>query len=244
MSQRNKNNSIIFLTTLSVYLGLVLVGSATPQVWAQNASITFEERLKQDENFRRIVEECGKIKPRIHRKSYGKSIPLSLTIDEFINALIDLSEHSLCTAPEGFAFNGQAGYANFNSSISERQKPSSRGSWVSGVLHTHIETVGNSLPHTGKRDGIYFEIDFELDKTNLFSTAKFKQDSAEQAEQTAASYLSSLKEWRANKLNSVESAIYENSEISFENDQVIIVTRLPRGSLNELLKQDAKANGK
>ncbi len=37
MSQRNKNNSIIFLTTLSVYLGLVLVGGATPSVLAQAA---------------------------------------------------------------------------------------------------------------------------------------------------------------------------------------------------------------
>ena len=34
MSNKNKHNSIVFLTTLSVYLGLVLVG-ATPQVLAQ-----------------------------------------------------------------------------------------------------------------------------------------------------------------------------------------------------------------
>ncbi|MCY7347833.1 MAG: hypothetical protein LH614_16670 [Pyrinomonadaceae bacterium] len=35
--------------------------------------------------------------------------------------------------------------------------------------------------------------------------------------------------------------IYENSKATFENNQVFIVTRLPRGSLDELLKQNAKA---
>jgi hypothetical protein len=34
---KSKNNSIIFLTTLSVYLGLVLVGGAAPHVLAQAA---------------------------------------------------------------------------------------------------------------------------------------------------------------------------------------------------------------
>ncbi len=36
MNKRNKNNSIVFLTTLSVYLGLVLVG-APAHVLAQTA---------------------------------------------------------------------------------------------------------------------------------------------------------------------------------------------------------------
>jgi hypothetical protein len=38
--------------------------------------------------------------------------------------------------------------------------------------------------------------------------------------------------------------IYQNTEISRENNQIFIVTRLPRGSLDELLKQDAKAESK
>src|SRR5215213_10130440 len=38
MSNRKNYNSIVFLTTLSVYLGLVLVGGATPSVLAQAAT--------------------------------------------------------------------------------------------------------------------------------------------------------------------------------------------------------------
>ena len=53
MSQRNKNNSIIFLTTLSVYLGLVLVGGAMSPVLAQaaltrNFDIQDEIEVKDD----------------------------------------------------------------------------------------------------------------------------------------------------------------------------------------------------
>ena len=52
MTTRNKNNSIIFLTTLSVYLGLVLVGG-TPSVLTyaaltRNFDIQNEIEVKDD----------------------------------------------------------------------------------------------------------------------------------------------------------------------------------------------------
>ena len=40
-----------------------------------------------------------------------------------------------------------------------------------------------------------------------------------------------------------EKIIYENTKVTSENNQVFIVTRLPRGSLDELLK-NAKAESK
>lgn len=230
---------MIFLTTLSVYLGLVLVGGVTPSVLAQNVDVTFEERLRQDPELRRIVEECGKIKPRIQRKGYGEDIALSYSIDEFVNVLIDLSAHSVCLAPESFAFTSEISYPaspKYLTTTSQRQKPSSKGTWTSGVLTAHTETIGNSLPHTRKRGETYFQIDFELDKTTLSCIAKFKQDSAEQAKQTTDLYKINLRDWQADKLNTPESAIYENTKISSENNQVLIVTRLPRGSLDESLK--------
>jgi hypothetical protein len=53
VKERNKNNSIIFLTTLSVYLGLVLVGGAMSPVLAQaattrNFNIQDEIEVKDD----------------------------------------------------------------------------------------------------------------------------------------------------------------------------------------------------
>ncbi len=245
MSQRNKNNSIIFLTTLSVYLGLVLVGGAASPVLAQNPSLTFEERLGQDPELRRIVEECGKILPRIQRKGYGEDIALSYSIDEFVNALIDLSAHSICLAPESFGYTSEISSASPKYLVSSfyRYKPMSKVTWTSGVLTSHTTAIGNSLPRTRKSGETYFQIDFELDKTTLSCIAKFKQDSVEQAKQTAELYEISLKDWQVAKRNTPESAIYENTKISSENNQVFIVTRLPRGSLDKLLK-NAKAESK
>lgn len=53
MKERNKNNSIIFLTTLSVYLGLVMVSGAMSPVLAQaaltrNFDIQDEIEIKDD----------------------------------------------------------------------------------------------------------------------------------------------------------------------------------------------------
>jgi hypothetical protein len=44
--------------------------------------------------------------------------------------------------------------------------------------------------------------------------------------------------------NTLTKELYENAKVTSENNQVFIVTRLPRGSLDELLKQDAKAESK
>lgn len=44
--------------------------------------------------------------------------------------------------------------------------------------------------------------------------------------------------------NNLTKQLYENTKSTFENDQVFIVTRLPRGSLDEFLKQNAKAENK
>ncbi|MBA3633661.1 MAG: hypothetical protein H0W58_12780 [Acidobacteria bacterium] len=242
MTNRKNYNSIAFLTTLSVYLGLVLVGG-TPLVLAQNSSVSFEERLNQDKDLRRVVEECGKIKPRIQRKSYGENVGLSYTIEDFITALIDLSAHSICLAPNGFAFDSEISYPfspKLLASIPQKQKPTSTGTWTSDVLTSHIETLGNSLPHTKNRGDAFFTLDFELDKTNLSCIAKFKQNSKEQTQQTALLYENSLKSWQTANRNTPEAAIYENTKITYENDQIFIVTRLPRGSLDALLAKDAQ----
>src|ERR1044072_6651794 len=53
MSERKNYNSIVFLTTLSVYLGLVLVGGVAPSVLAQ-AALTRDFDIKNE-----IVFEDG-----------------------------------------------------------------------------------------------------------------------------------------------------------------------------------------
>ena len=68
-----KNNSILFLTTLGVYLGLVLVGGSVPQVLAHGA-LTRNFEL-QDE-----IEA----KDDLDKKPEGDSIDLSLSIKTYL----------------------------------------------------------------------------------------------------------------------------------------------------------------
>lgn len=240
MSNSKNYNSIVFLTTLSVYLGLVLVGG-TPSVYAQERTGKID--LTQDEVFRRVTEKCSKITPRIERLFYPNP-PLLNSIDEYVNALVDLTAHSECTSPDGFAFIGKIYFSDgtYLSKNSVQQKPSSKGSWVSGVLSSHIFTISNSLPHGSKSGELYFEIDFELNKSELLCSAKFTQDSADIAHQTAVLYQNSLQQWQSAKRNTKEKALYENTYISSENNQIFIVTRLPRASIDEFLadKTDAQ----
>lgn len=240
MNNRKNHNSILFLTTLGVYLGLVLVG-ATPQVLSQ-ASTDLRE-AERAEAYRRITEECNNLRPRIERRSKGNYQPLTNSINDYLNALIDLAIHANCTSPAGFAFTGNASYPadlSLASSVSHRPKPSSKELLVSGLLSTHIETVANSLPHMLDRGDFFFEIDFEMLATGFQAVAKFKQNSPETAEQIADLYESNLSNWKISKHLTNEVALYDKTFISVENNQVLIVTRLPRAGLDTLLAKDAK----
>jgi hypothetical protein len=46
-----------------------------------------------------------------------------------------------------------------------------------------------------------------------------------------------LSSFRDESQNKPEKVILENTKITFENNQVFIVTRLPRGSIDSLLAQ-------
>ena len=58
MTNNRKNNSILFLTTLGVYLGLMLVGGAAPQVFAHGAlARNFELQDEIEVSARSVLEE-------------------------------------------------------------------------------------------------------------------------------------------------------------------------------------------
>ena len=57
-----------------------------------------------------------------------------------------------------------------------------------------------------------------------------------------ADNLRSLYERKANSENAIERLIYSNTEVSVSNDQIFVVTRLPRAGLDSLVQADEKAN--
>ena len=78
MSDSKKYNSIVFLTTLSVYLGLVLVG-ATPSVLAQQAALAQRFEIQNE------IE----IEDDLDKKPDDEKLDFSKTLDDYFNEVGD-----------------------------------------------------------------------------------------------------------------------------------------------------------
>ena len=198
MTTRNKNNSIIFLTTLSVYLGLVLVGG-TPSVLTyaaltRNFDIQNEIEVKDDLDNKPEDDET---------ESFSK--------DDFPTL-----------------------FAQFLNEVKEELN--------SGKIALPIQTVINQTYKPKAFESAYFtdgksktlKIKLNADDTDLSPKVSFSKLQAEQFANFLNLEISSSVVLSEDTLT---KQIDENIIASSENDQVFIVTRLPRGSLDVLLAQ-------
>ncbi len=229
MNQRNKNNSIVFLTTLSVYLGLVLVGGASPQVWAQRSN----DKSGEPNKISIVVPGEG----------------LIFTFD--LNPLIELNRlsvaESLPVKMSGkIIFSSGKKVENWEAinAVAGNQK-------IIDLLNKEFfaPTLSSLLPNDLSRlfpipKELFQSIEVDEDHITVARTMKFGDAklAARMAEiySRMADYAKSAK---ADK--QIAGNLYlTNTEARSENNQVFVVTRLPRGSLDQLLKQDAKAESK
>ncbi len=238
MSQRNKNNSIIFLTTLSVYLGLVLVGA--PQASAQ---------LNQ--------EGCFQLKDKVSqptendRKLYLASEFVGKPIQILIARLDHLSKQNKFNFKNSFNYQ----YLQIDT-YGERSQisilNSDGGVWLQEELKQLVRNFtdwknGSQLQRfneKSRKNSFYSEVTFQLNNEELSVKVKTEQPKPEYAQKIATDNNSYFQTAIIQEQNKICEVIYQNSESFAENNQVFIVTRLPRGSLEELLKQDAKAESK
>ena len=218
MSNSKNYNSIVFLTTLSVYLGLVLVG-ATPSVLAQT----------------NLTEKNFQIS--------SSSNPYGNAIYELVKELEELSKKKKYDWTDKFDL-------NYQFSFFEANKPPAFG--VSGKLPDDIVSklfnktaidISRNLSQLedsfSNQDDKYlspFNISFSLDSSNLIIEANRSVVNG-----FSNSLLNLFKQESISLRNQSLSKIYENTKIISENNQVFIVTRLPRASIDELLaEKDAK----
>jgi hypothetical protein len=236
VSNKNKHNSIVFLTTLSVYLGLVLVGGALSPVLAQAAMTrTFN------------VQDEIEIKDDLDKKPNDESVEIS-SVKEFpilfiqllseVRAEIESGKYSTPAKIEfdfetGCFQSGLRGSCRGGTDISDSDFYTFVGIAVEKKFKSKI-FVANDLID-GKDKG--WRIQIKINDSDLSFKASFTKSNAELfAESVSKMFLSSATQAKDLQI----SQVYENSKATFENNQVFIVTRLPRGSLDELLK-NAKA---
>ena len=237
MKERNKNNSIIFLTTLSVYLGLVLVGA--PPILAQ-AALT--------RNF--DIQNEIKVKDDLDKKLDGEELEGSLNEDfpalfaQLLNEFKKSVENGRVNLPIQTDFRFEA-YFNYSEMCngSGFGSDSSADKYLAKIVQDSfrqkIEPRASELADYPRTSAKNIKLNLEANRTDLSLKISFGKLNAEQFAEFL-NYKWSL--FALSVENALTKQIYENTKATSENNQVFIVTRLPRGSLDELLKQDAKAD--
>lgn len=238
MSQRNKNNSIIFLTTLSVYLGLVLVG-ATPQVLAQQTEII--SRQSKTAEIKGVKSDCSEnsiadILELLARYDVNQ-IPLSFIYQvNYSESKSPSLEIHLAQGDKLFVESlRQIAACNINL-LKEFENTKSQDKNLEEFKEAMLLAL---LPFNSV---LY---DYKANNQEIVSNATFSfatNDEAKNYAQSATTQSRKIEATEAIAKNRLVSAFLKNTTVRHENNQVFIVTRLPRGSLDELLKQDAKAS--
>ena len=242
MSNR-KNNSILFLTTLGVYLGLVLVGGAAPQALAHGA-LTRNFEL-QDE-----IE----VKDDLDKKPDGETGSLSLSIktyledvEYFLNALQRLEqsgkfdrtrdqfEVTQSTLLPCVAANKVGSYtANTFKLKNEQLRPSLERF---SKLLTDGYSLADCLPTTrfDGQEATSSKFTYKLDDSALTIQVFVQKVSPDVARKLSGDLVTVFAKFAPNAGDLARQKIFENTTFKSKNDQVLVITRLPRAALDPLL---------
>lgn len=245
MSQRNKNNSIIFLTTLSVYLGLVLVGGAMSPVLAQAATTR---------NFN--VQDEIEVKDDLDNNPDDDLINPSGLTDNYFDNLKDFVENiQKLHQIEKFDLDFDSFYLEELSSsqcdletvrkiISTSNVGKINNRWLTPAVVEATNSfedygfIGDCLPNKSfdNNKAVSYGLKIVYDKSLLKFEVSLTKESPQKAEKLLEKFNQSYNLYEVDKDEIIVKQIYEHTSFKSENNQVFIITRLPRGSLDELFK--------
>jgi hypothetical protein len=247
MSDRKNYNSIVFLTTLSLYLGLVLAGGATPSVLAQ-AATTRDFDIKSE-----IVVEDDLDKKPDDKDCWDKASKdvldllnadfLSDGILEFVSDIQNLTQLGKYVKNESFSFQfdykateGGIGQTNFGATVGSNK-------WILLAASERVESLASNSFYRYddelKANASHSKIKFTLENDVLSIEISKEKESGGIAEDLANTYNKAFEVGRCSRhIEKKPKIIYENSKAYKENNQVFIVTRLARASIDDLLAEN------
>ena len=227
MTNRRTNNSIIYLTTLGVYLGLVLVGS-TPVFGHAATSRAFDLRDEvevRDDLHNKPDDEAAL---EIYSSAFES---IFITATELADTFPALVEQGRYDFDMYYGINA-AGRLN---GISYLGKGVDSGKYTSP-----IRSLYNSFPHSAEPDSKPFRLVFAVDLEGFEFKVSWVQDHRQDAAQLAGAYAAQLPTLKERHASAARRLIYESTQISSKQNQIYIVTRLPRAALAALLATRAK----
>ena len=215
MSNSKNYNSIVFLTTLSVYLGLVLVSGATPSIFAQAAltqRLEIQNEIETDDDLDKKPDD----EPCSYLKQDAESLLRTFSLN---NSSLEIALGLIDTSISNFLKLETNSYS-LNRKRLNTEKSNALRKFLSDFEVTNFH--------------------FEFDNSEINSILKTSYNSVDGAQKLASAYNASLNYWQCEsqeKFKEIPTKLYQNTKISSENNQVFIVTRLPRASIDELLAE-------
>lgn len=246
MSDRKNYNSIVFLTTLGVYLGLVLAGGSAPSVLAQAATT-------RDFNIKNEIAVEDDLDKKPDDKDCWDGAPkdvLNLLNGDFLSddILAFISDIQSLTKMEKYE-DGKKFYAEFDYKASEsgRAQITDTSSlfsneWLQLAARERVEGLASNsfyrYDEEFKTNASHSKVKFVLDNGDLSVEISKEKESNKIAEDFANTYNKAFQIGLCSQyIEKKPKIIYENSKAHTENNQVFIVTRLPRASIDALLAE-------
>ncbi len=239
MTTRKNYNSVLFLTTLSVYLGLVLVG-APATVLAQAAltgRLEVKDKIEKKDDLDKKPDDLADEKAQPH-ESGNRAV---LDYAEVVRVLLEASRQA---NPNRFTFESEtkSGYDDdlqakrfFFTSL-ERKEQDTRQIFHS--INSALYKLFKLFPAQTSYDESNVTVSFKLNDKAFTTESKYLQKDASGAQELFTAYNTSLEYLRRETVDERRSLILKHTEILAENNQFVVVTRLPRGSLDALLAKD------
>ena len=248
MNNRKNHNSVLILATLGVYLGLVLVG-ATPQVLAQ-AAMTRQFNVKDEIEVKDDLDKNPKRADELDQDvEVVKNLKIAEAIANFISDLRKLEKIGKFSPNEDSIFSHKVWTEEYDTTQSASANSDISNPWLRTAVEQLISNAENGYVislsdriDTCSNKRLCRESRVEVvNRANDFSlTFVFKKTSPEVARLTAERFAEVFVTKKVALKNSIKLPIYQNIKVTSENNQVFIVTRLPRAGLDSLLATDAK----
>jgi hypothetical protein len=226
MSSRKSQNSILFLATLGVYLGLVLTGAtpvlghaATSRQFDLRDEIEFTDEFDNKPDEEKALEVYASALESVFRVSseianthpnYSGGRPYN-----FDGVVVATPAHTF-----QLTFNGK-------SVVSRRYTPP-------------FQDLYYAFPHQIGIENRPVRIAFNLTQQDFEFSVAFTPNGGANPSAAAAALSSLVPTLKERQASAARALIYQSTQISSKDGQVFIVTRLPRAGLAPLLANDAK----
>jgi hypothetical protein len=231
MTNRKNYNSIVFLTTLSVYLGLVLVGA--PPVLAQ-AALTQKIEIKNEAEIKDDLDK--KPDDDLFAQTLVELIKNLSTLSN--NKVFDWEAKSTFTIEDlGFCESDNTSAYSGSGSINRRvDRILSEASLEIGrKLLTKKWKAGLGEFYVSYPEGVTFKFSIENKNFNLDTEINTKSpDSAKAFGALIDAYLSQN---NSSAETTSQKIIAENTKSKVDDTKILLSTHLPRASIDELLAQ-------